>query len=66
MQGRTLTVLTAALLGSVALIPETASAATLPTCAQLATLLASNAFITQTASDNQGIASPQAAIVLTR
>jgi hypothetical protein len=64
MQGRALTALTAALLGSVALIPETASAAALPTCAQLATLLASNAFITQTGSDNQGIASPQAAIVL--
>lgn len=63
MQGRTLTALTAALLGSVALIPGAASAAELPTCAQLATLLASNAYVTQTSSDNQGIASPQAAIV---
>jgi hypothetical protein len=63
MQRRTLVALTSALLGSAALTPVTASAAALPTCAQLATLLAGNTYITQTASDNQGIVSPQATIV---
>ena len=63
MQGRTLLALTAALMGSAALTPMTASAASLPTCSQLATLLAGNAYITQTASDNQGKASPTATIV---
>ena len=63
MRGRTLLGLTAALLGSAALTPVTAFAAGPPTCSQIATLLAGNGDITQTASDNQGIASPQAAIV---
>ena len=63
MQGRTFVALTTALLGSAALTPVTASAAALPTCSQLATLLAGNAYVTQTASDNQGIASPQATVV---
>jgi hypothetical protein len=62
-RGRTLLALTAALMGSAALTPVTASAAPLPTCLQLATILASNAYITQTASDNQGIPSPTATIV---
>jgi Tannase and feruloyl esterase len=62
-QGRRLLALTAALMGSAVLPPVTASAApTLPTCSQLATLLAGNTFITQTASDNQGKASPTAVI----
>src|ERR1700722_18826658 len=65
MQGRTLLALTTALMGSAALTPVTAFAATpsLPTCSQLATLLASNAYITQTASDNQGKPVPTATIV---
>ena len=63
MQRRTLIALTTTLLGSAALTPVTAAAATLPTCSQIATFLASNTYVTQTASDNQGIASPQAAIV---
>src|ERR1700722_5339563 len=63
MQGRTLVALTSALLGSAALTPVTASAAALPTCAQLATLLAGNAYITQAASDNQGIVSPPATLL---
>ena len=63
MQRRTLLVLTAALLGSAALTPVTASAAAPPTCSQLAALLASQPYITVTASDNEGIASPQAAIM---
>ncbi len=65
MQGRSLLALTAALMGSAALTPVTAFAATpsLPTCSQLATLLASNAYITQTASDNQGKPVPTATIV---
>jgi hypothetical protein len=64
MQGRKLLSLTAALLGSAALAPVPASAApTLPTCSQLATLLAANSYISQTSSDNQGKASPTAVIV---
>ncbi len=67
MQRRTLLGLTAALMGSAALTPVTAFAAGPPTCAQLATNpaygLAGNVNITQTASDNQGLVSPSAAIV---
>jgi Tannase and feruloyl esterase len=63
MQGRRLLALTAALMGSAAFTPVTASAVTLPTCAQLATILAGNAFISQTASDNEGLPSPTASIV---
>jgi hypothetical protein len=66
MRGRTLLGLTTALLSSAALTPVTAFAAG-PTCAQLATNpaygLAGNVNITQTASDNQGLVSPSAAIV---
>jgi hypothetical protein len=62
-----LSALKKALLGTVFLAPVTAFAAGPPTCAQLATNpaygLAGNSYITATASDNQGIASPQAAIV---
>jgi hypothetical protein len=53
--------LTEVLLGLAVLTPISASAEKLPICTQLAT--ATNADITETASDNQGIASPQAAIV---
>jgi Tannase and feruloyl esterase len=64
MQRRTLLALTGTLMASAALTPVAAGAApTLPTCSQLATLLASNSFVTQTASDNQGIPSPTATIV---
>lgn len=64
MKGRTLLSLTGALLGSAALTPVTAFAApSLPTCSQLATLLAANSYIVQTASDNQGKASPTSSIV---
>jgi hypothetical protein len=64
MQKSTFLALRGALLASAALTPVTANAAqTLPTCSQLATLLASNTFVTQTASDNQGIPSPTATIV---
>ncbi len=65
MQGRTLVAFTSALLGSAALTPVAASAAALPTCSQLATLLASNSYIhAKPASDNQGIAfAPQATVV---
>src|SRR5262245_49494867 len=66
MQSRGLLVLTSALLGSLALVPVSAFAAP-PTCATLATDpafgLAGNAKISQTASDNQGLKSPNAAIV---
>src|SRR5215472_1088411 len=61
MQGRT--TLMAALLGSAALTPVPASAVTPVTCLQLAALLSSQNNISQTASDNQGIVSPSAAIV---
>lgn len=67
MRVRSLLALTAALLGSAALTPVTASAAGPPTCAQLATDpafgLAGNVNISQTASDNQGLVSPSAQIV---
>src|SRR5580700_7818794 len=64
MKVRKLAALTTALLGSAALTPVTAFAApSLPTCSQLATLLAANAYITQTSSDNEGIPSPTASIV---
>jgi hypothetical protein len=63
MQGRRLLALTAALMGSAALTPIAASAAPLPTCSQLAAILASNAFISQTTSDNEGLPSPSATIV---
>ena len=64
MRRRPLLSLTAALLGSAALTPVTAFAApTLPSCAALATFLKANTFITQTASDNQGLASPTATMV---
>jgi hypothetical protein len=66
MQVRSILTLTSALLGSTVLIPVTAFAAP-PTCSQLATNpafgLAGNVAIAQTASDNQGIASPTAVIV---
>jgi len=55
------------LLGTVLLTPAAGFAAALPTCAELATNpaygLAGNPNITQTASDNQGLASPSAVIV---
>ncbi len=63
MQGRSLVALTAALLGSAALTPVPASAAGPITCSQLATLLAGNTYVTQSASDNQGLPSPTATIV---
>lgn len=65
MQGRSLLAITAALMGSAALTPVTAFAATpaLPSCSQLAALLATNSYITQTTSDNQGIPSPTATLV---
>ncbi len=63
MRGRTLLALTSGLLGSVALTPATAYAAAPITCSQLATLLAANAYITQTSSDNQSKPSPTASIV---
>ena len=67
MPGRSLVALTSALLGTAALTPVSALAATLPTCAQLATNpaygLAGNTYVTATASDNQGIPSPTAVIV---
>lgn len=74
MQSRRLVALIATLMGSAALTPIAASAepqATegnapakhLPTCSQLATVLAGNAFISQTASDNEGLPSPTATIV---
>jgi hypothetical protein len=63
MQTKSLLALTAALLGSAALTPGTATAATPVTCSQLATLLSSNSNISQTASDNQGLVSPSAHIV---
>jgi len=66
MQMRPLTALKAALLGAAALTSATVLAAP-PTCAELATNpafdLAGNPFITATASDNQGLASPTAVIV---
>ena len=57
--------LTAALMGSAALTPVTSASAApaVPTCSQLATLLAGNSYITQTASDNQSLPSPTATIV---
>ena len=68
MRTRSLSYIIPALLGSAALTPVTAFAGKPPTCAQLATNpaygLASNPLITATASDNQGLASPAAAIVL--
>ena len=68
MRTRSLSYIIPALLGSAALTPVTAFAGKPPTCAQLATNpaygLAGNALITATASDNQGLASPAAAIVL--
>jgi hypothetical protein len=68
MQVRSLLALNLALLGTVLLQPVTGFAAGLPKCAQLATDpaygLAGNANITQTASDNQGLVSPSAVIVL--
>jgi hypothetical protein len=63
VQRTTLMALTSALLGSVAFTPVTASAATPVTCSQLATLLKANAYITQTASDNEGVPSPTATVV---
>jgi hypothetical protein len=63
MRTKSLLAITTSLLGSAALTPVTASAASLPRCSQLATLLAANSFVTQTASDNQGIPSPTAVIV---
>ena len=65
MHGKTtLTVLTAALLGSAVLTPVSAFAAPqLPSCSQLAALLASNSNIVKSASDNEGIPSPTATIV---
>lgn len=65
MTGRKLSALTTVLLGSAALTPVSAFAAaqSLPSCSQLAALLASNAYIVQTTSDNQGIPSPTATIV---
>ena len=66
MQSRSLLVLTSALVGSLAPIP--AAFAAPPTCTALAvdpTLgLARNARISQTTSDNQGLLSPSAAIVI--
>ena len=62
MQGKTLFALTT-LLGSAALTPVTASAATPVTCSQLATLLAGNTNVTQTSSDNQGQVSPFASLI---
>ena len=67
MRKSTLSYIIAALLGSAALTPVTTFAGNPPTCAQLAANpaygLAGNALITATASDNQGLASPTAAIV---
>jgi hypothetical protein len=67
MQGKSLVALTTALLGSAALTPVTAFAAGPPACPQLATNpaygLAGNAYITQTASDNEGLVSPSAIVV---
>jgi Tannase and feruloyl esterase len=64
MTQRTRLLLKGALLGSVALTPVTALAApTLPTCSQLANLLKTNSYISQTASDNEGLISPTATIV---
>jgi Tannase and feruloyl esterase len=67
MRKRTLSYIIPVLLGSAALMPVTAFAGRPPTCAQLATNpaygLTSNPLITATASDNQGLASPAAAIV---
>jgi hypothetical protein len=63
MRTRSLLAITSALMGSAALTPVTAFAGTPVTCSQLATLLKANAYITQTSSDNQGIASPTATIV---
>ena len=66
MRKITLSYMILALLGSAALTPVTAFAGP-PTCAQLATNpdygLAGNPLITATASDNQGLVSPSAAIV---
>lgn len=55
--------LSAALLGSAAFTPVTASAATPVTCSQLAALLSANSYISQTPSDNEGKPSPTAAVV---
>src|SRR5262249_1453560 len=63
MHGRTISALTVMLMGSAALTPVTASAAGLPSCSQLAALLARNPYLTQTPSDNQGKPSPTATIV---
>jgi Tannase and feruloyl esterase len=67
MQRGVLVVLASALLGSAALTPAAAFAAP-PTCAELALNpafgLAGNRNITATASDNQGIASPSATVVV--
>ena len=64
--GRTLLGLTTVLMGSAALTassdPRTCGRTT-EACSQLAALLATNAYITQTASDNEGIPSPTAKIV---
>ena len=51
MRSKSLLVLTTTMLGSAALTPVTAFAAAPPTCSQLAALLATNAYISQTASE---------------
>lgn len=67
MQPRSLFAIKMALLASVVLTPATGFAAGSPSCAQLATDsaygLAGNVYVTQTASDNQGLVSPSAVIV---
>jgi Tannase and feruloyl esterase len=63
MRGKRLLALTAALLGSAVLTPVTALAAGPITCSALVTFLETNSFVTQTLSDNQGLASPTATIV---